>query len=625
MAKNSKMKSEHDKKNNNSKEAQVTNKKAKEYLKTSLAFILKLIWQKKPILILVYFIQLAAEVSKTMLAVILPKYIIDYIMEILQGKPYAEIKYKLLLTIGFMIGMNLLCNSIVSLTRAIRISYGEWFNRYLEEELARHAMTMDFEHTEDPAALDQLNKAKEGISWYSGGVEGILSNFYTIVLNISVLAGIFTIVIFGCPWLLLIQGISLCIVTYYNYLNNKIEVQSYIELSALNRRFSYFFYQLADFRYGKDIRLYDSIDMMGEKADRENRKTLEVWARRAKKQRYNSWKTDIANSLRDGSSYFYLGVLAIKKIITIGDFTMYSGAASSFFWAMYHIVNGFQETVKRSSYIYEYIVFLKYPSVMEKGTKAIEGTEHVIEFRDVSFKYPRSDRYVLRHVNLKITSGEHLSIVGLNGAGKTTFIKLLCRLYDVSEGAILLDGRNIKEYSDEEYRKLFAVVFQDFQLFAFSLKENVALNHSSEAKDEEVEKALELSGIYEDAVKLEKGLNTIIYKSFDEGGTELSGGQRQKLAISRAMYKDAPIVILDEPTAALDPMAEYEIYRKFNDLVGGKTAIYISHRLSSCKFCDHIAVFADDHIKEYGTHEELIAYEDGIYATMFRAQARYYV
>ncbi len=153
----------------------------------------------------------------------------------------------------------------------------------------------------------------------------------------------------------------------------------------------------------------------------------------------------------------------------------------------------------------------------------------------------------------------------------------------------------------------------------------MALEQSSYAMEKAIENALTLSGVYEDAVKLEKGLNTIIYKSFDEEGTELSGGQRQKVAISRAMYKDAPIVILDEPTAALDPMAEYEIYRKFNDLVGGKTAIYISHRLSSCKFCDRIAVFAEDHIKEYGTHEELIGYEDGIYATMFRAQAGYYV
>ena len=254
--------------------------------------------------------------------------------------------------------------------------------------------------------------------------------------------------------------------------------------------------------------------------------------------------------------------------------------------------------------------------------RKISKGRHVIEFKNVSFKYPRSENYVLRNVSIKIQSGEHLSIVGLNGAGKTTFIKLLCRMYDVTEGEILIDGVNIKEYSDEEYRKLFAVVFQDFKLFAFSLKENIVLG--GEYDEDRFTESLKMSGLYEDAMKLEQGADTMIFKSYDEHGTELSGGQQQKTAICRALYKDAPIVILDEPTAALDPMAEYEIYRKFNDLVGGKTAIYISHRLSSCKFCDKIAVFSDDTIKEYGTHDELANIENGIYARMYSVQAKYY-
>ena len=287
------------------------------------------------------------------------------------------------------------------------------------------------------------------------------------------------------------------------------------------------------------------------------------------------------------------------------------------------MVQGIQGITKRCNYAADFLKFLDYPAAMPKGTRETKQGEHVIEFCNVSFKYPRSENYVLKNINLTIRSGEHLSIVGLNGAGKTTFIKLLCRLYDVTEGEIKIDGINIKEYSDEEYRKLFAVVFQDFKLFAFSLKENITLG---EAEDEaKIEEVLKLSGLYEDAMKLEHGLDTTLYKSFDEQGTELSGGQQQKVAISRALYRNAPIVILDEPTAALDPVAEYEIYKKFDTLVGGKTAIYISHRLSSCKFCDHIAVFAEDTIKEYGTHETLVNKENGIYAEMFAAQAQYYV
>ena len=257
-----------------------------------------------------------------------------------------------------------------------------------------------------------------------------------------------------------------------------------------------------------------------------------------------------------------------------------------------------------------------------KGTRAVKQGEHTIEFRNVGFKYPRSEQFVLRNVNITIRPEEHLSIVGLNGAGKTTFIKLLCRLYDVTEGEIRVDGVNIKEYSDEEYRKLFSVVFQDFKLFAFSLRDNIAL--AAEVEDGRINETLKLSGFYEDAQRLEHGLETTLFKAYDEKGTELSGGQQQKTAISRALYKNAPIVILDEPTAALDPMAEYDIYRRFDTLVGGKTAIYISHRLSSCKFCDKIAVFAEDTIKEYGTHEELVSLKNGIYAEMFAAQAQYY-
>lgn len=599
--------------------------KGKKHTLKTLFAVLAITGRKKPSLFIWYFLQLVTEVTKTMLNIILPKYIVDFLTQVVLGKPYEEVAYQLILVVGLLIGSMFLCDTIGKFVNAAKQNIGEWFNRYLEEEIDRHAMTIDFEHTEDPKALDQLNKALEGVSWYSGGVTGVLSGFYSIVLNVTVLAGVIAIVIMGCPWLLPIQLGSLLLVSYLNYKNNKIEVQSFIELSALNRRFGYFFYRIANFEYGKDIRLYESTDMMSERADVENRKMLQVWKKRMMKQRVNNWGADITNSLRDSGSYLYLGFLAITKVITIGDFTMYSSAAGGFYWALYRIVEGIQQIIKRCSYIDEYFTFMKYPVVMSKGSSAVKKGEHTIEFRDVTFRYPRTEKDILHHVNLTIRSGEHLSIVGLNGAGKTTFIKLLCRLYDVNEGEILVDGKNIKEYSEEEYRSLFAVVFQDFQLFAFTLKENVALNESPAAEEEEVDKALQMSGVYEDAQKLPNGINTVIYKSFDEDGTELSGGQRQKVAISRALYKDAPIVILDEPTAALDPMAEYEIYKKFHELVGGKTAIYISHRLSSCKFCDHIAVFSGDTIKEYGTHDELVKKEKGIYAEMFHAQAQYYI
>ncbi len=601
-----------------------SNKQAKKRILNTLFYMCRLAWKERPVLYLVYFVQLIAGVCDTMVNMIAPKFLIDELVKLASGATFASCQANIIIILAVLIGTNFVTATMQNIAGAWRVNIGEWFNRYLEEQVSEQAMHMDFEYTEDPKALDQMNKAKEGIMWYSGGVTGILDPFYMIVKEATILVGVVTIVIMGCPWLLLIQGVSLLLVTYFNYRINKIDVDSFLKLSALNRRFGYYFYQLANFQYGKDIRLYDSVDMMGDKANVENRKMYNVWKDQSTRTMKNNWGMDIANSLRDGASYFYIGYLAITKAISIGDFSMYASASSNFYWSVWRIVSGVQDVVKRCNYINEYVTYMEYPAAMEKGTEKVQPGEHVIEFRDVSFKYPRTDRYILRHINLKITSGEHLSIVGLNGAGKTTFIKLLCRLYDVSEGEILIDGRNIKIYDDEEYRSLFAVVFQDFQLFAFTLKENVALQNTDTCDIDEVNRALELSGVYDDAVKLEHGLDTIIYKSFDKNGTELSGGQRQKVAISRALYKDAPIVILDEPTAALDPVAEYEIYRKFNDLVGGKTAIYISHRLSSCKFCDHIAVFAEDSIKEYGTHDELVKKIDGVYAEMFAAQAGYY-
>ena len=597
----------------------------KPNIPAALMFVFRLVKKEKPMLFLWYFLQLISEIGTTVLPIVLPKYIFEFLMAITQGISYAEVKHKLVGTVGLLIGFTLLGNCIVKVTTTIRTATNEWFNRYLEQTVAERAMNMDFEHTESPDALDQLNKAKDGIAWYSGGVEGILSNFYKVVLNFCVLICGSALVIRECPWLMVIQAVGLLTSAFFNVRINRAEIQSFKDASVFNRRFSYFFYQVSNFSYGKDIRLYNSADMFSERGEKENGKLLNVWKKQAFCTMRNFFVINFCNTFRDSASYLYLGVLAISKRITVGDFTMYCAASSAFYWAVYRILEGVQEVVKRSNYIAEYFAFMQYPSVMPKGTESVAGQEHTIEFRDVSFKYPRSEKYVLRHVNLTIKPGEHLSIVGLNGAGKTTFIKLLCRLYDVSEGEILLDGKNIKSYSDEEYRKIFSPVFQDFQLFAFTLKENVALADVSKEEEVSVNHALELSGVYNDVVKLERGIDTIIYKSFDENGTELSGGQKQKVAISRALYKDAPVVILDEPTAALDPVAEYDIYRKFNQLVGGKTAIYISHRLSSCKFCDHIAVFAEDGIKEYGTHDELLTKANGIYAEMFAAQAQYYV
>ena len=272
-----------------------------------------------------------------------------------------------------------------------------------------------------------------------------------------------------------------------------------------------------------------------------------------------------------------------------------------------------------------YFDFIETPSHMVQGTLPVEkrdDREYEVEFRDVSFKYPNTDFWALRHVNFKFKIGERLAVVGMNGSGKTTMIKLMCRLYDPTEGQILLNGIDIRKYDYKEYHSIFSVVFQDFNLFAFTLGQNVAA--STDYDEEKVRQSLMEANFGERLDKLEKGTETYLYRNFEKDGVEISGGEAQKIALARALYKNAPFIILDEPTAALDPIAEAEVYSNFNSIVGDKTAIYISHRLSSCRFCDRIAVFDSGSVVQFGTHDELVADENGKYHELWHAQAQYY-
>ena len=302
----------------------------------------------------------------------------------------------------------------------------------------------------------------------------------------------------------------------------------------------------------------------------------------------------------------------------VGVVTALAGNLSDLLWS----VGQLRGNVEAMALIFE---FLDMPNSMYQGTLTTEkraDRQYEVEFRDVSFKYPNTDTWALRHVNMKFQVGRRLAVVGENGSGKTTFIKLLCRLYDPTEGQILLNGIDIRKYDYRDYMNIFSVVFQDFQLLAQPLGSNVA--GAMDYDRSRAEKALIDAGFGDRLAEMPKGLDTYLYKDLDKEGVEVSGGEAQKIAIARALYKDAPFIILDEPTAALDPLAEAEIYSKFDQIAGDRTAVYISHRLSSCKFCDEIAVFDHGAVVQQGGHEELLADENGKYHELWHAQAQYY-
>lgn len=330
-------------------------------------------------------------------------------------------------------------------------------------------------------------------------------------------------------------------------------------------------------------------------------------------------------ALITGFIYVFTCLKALGGAFDVGSVTQYVGAATAMVANIFALTDLVGTIKTNTPYLEKTFEFLDIPNAMYQGSLTTEkrsDRQYEVEFRDVSFKYPGSEIWALRHVSMKFKVGKRLAIVGENGSGKTTFIKLLCRLYDPQEGQILLNGIDIRKYRYDDYMSIFSVVFQDFQLICQPLGNNVA--GSMEYDRDRVEKALIDAGFGDRLASMDKGLDTMIYKNLSEDGVDVSGGEAQKIAIARALYKDAPFIILDEPTAALDPIAEAEIYSKFNDIVGDKTAIYISHRLSSCKFCDEIAVFHEGRVIQQGSHDALVADEGGKYYALWHAQAQYY-
>ncbi|MFC7055014.1 ABC transporter ATP-binding protein [Enterococcus alcedinis] len=333
----------------------------------------------------------------------------------------------------------------------------------------------------------------------------------------------------------------------------------------------------------------------------------------------------ISSVIFSGFVYLYVCLKAWGGAFGVGSVTQYIGAILSLANHVSKFVEAIGSTQTNAEFLQVNFELLDQPNELYQGTLTTEkrsDRNYSIEFCNVSFKYPDSDTFVLKNISLKFEIGKRIAIVGENGSGKTTFIKLLCRLYDPTEGEIRLNGIDIRKYNYTDYLNLFSVVFQDFKLLSLTIGENVAANR--EYEEEKVKLALDESGFSERLDHSPEGLKSYLYKDFNPAGIEISGGEAQKIAIARALYKDAPFMILDEPTASLDPIAEEEIYQKFNQIVSDKTAVYISHRLSSCRFCDEILVFDKGEIIQRGHHNELVNQSKEKYSELWTAQAQYY-
>lgn len=403
----------------------------------------------------------------------------------------------------------------------------------------------------------------------------------------------------------------------------KKQVELNHENERINFLYGYLFKIFTSETAAKDIRLYGMQDYLCGK----NETCINASSYFSEEGIYegkNQAKFSFVVQLLAGYIYVYVAVMAMSGVVSVGDVLMYSGAIITMMTGVQNILMQYNQINYRNEYLKTYEDFIKRPNMHYDGTLPIEkrdDNEYELSFRNVSFRYPGTADDILKNVSLDFKIGQKMALVGMNGAGKTTLIKLLLRLYEPTEGEICLNGINIEKYDYEEYLQIFSVVFQDFKLFAFPLDENIAAGGQVDKR--RLKQVLTKIGLNEFVEGLPKKECTLLYQE-NGGGVTPSGGEAQKVAIARALYKDAPFVILDEPTAALDPIAEAGIYENFDSLVGEKTAVYISHRMSSCKFCDRIVVLDQGEIVEEGTHEQLLE-QNGIYAKLYQTQAEYYV
>ena len=511
----------------------------------------------------------------------------------------------------------------------------------------RKCLTMDYQQLEDQKIMDKRVRAVEGsrVSGGGGGAMGFLVDFssalghgFTVLYALATLSVLFLpgtlpadasgwVRALNSPWaalgmLVLALGATLLCVPL-NAMANRADMEMFAGGIDGNRRFSAFL-GAAECQLGKDIRTYGMSGMVLEKYRRHQSAHNDGFTKFYTRSCNLRALTSVVNLATVLLAYAFVGLKAMAGLVSVGSLSMQVGAITAFAGAVSQGIEMVSHLDLHRKYMRELADFLATPSEKYDGTLPVEKRddgEYALEFRDVGFRYPNQTQWSLRHVSVRLPLKGNLAAVGPNGAGKTTFIKLLCRLYDPEEGEILLNGIDIRKYDYGEYLSLLSVVFQDFRLFAMELGQNVAAAREYDGR--RVWECLEKAGVRERAERMEQGLRTPLYQQKD-GGVEISGGEAQKLALARALYKDAPVVILDEPTAALDPVSEFEIYRRFGALTEGKSSVYISHRMSSCRFCGEILVFDGGEMVQRGTHETLLDQPDGLYARLWHAQAQHY-
>lgn len=551
-------------------------------------------------------------------------FISKFVIDMITGE--GEVKKLFFLMAGFTL------LQIVS-TMANTFYYSEYSWRcirfrllLMNNEQNYKIMTMDYEHLENSDVMDCYSKSKNACNNNMEGVEGMLRNLIDFSRGVTIV--VCGLLILGTMnvWVVLIMlvlaGISFVI---SNHINATAKKTVWDPLATWWRKKYYMTDVTTNFDVAKDIRMFHIKDWLLSKFH-----DLNEVRYRSEKKNASLWMiagmvSNVCWACAQGVVYGWLIHSFVKGNVTLGNFSLYVATTESFFQYVNTLLTNVRDLLARSREVDDFRSFIDLDGGKEStGTLVPTLKEYEFRFENVSFRYPKAEQYALKSLNLTLKAGERLAVVGLNGAGKSTFIKLLLRLYEPTEGTIYLNGVDIRTYNKKSYYRVFAPVFQDVNLFAFPLAENISMKPPMETDKDRARNCLVDAGFSEKLEELPKDVDTEVLKVIYDDGVDFSGGEKQKLALARALYKNSPVVVLDEPTAALDALAEHKLYQDFDKLIGGKTAVYISHRLSSTQFCDHVAMFAGGELVEYGTHQNLLE-RDGAYAEMFRVQAQYYV
>ena len=587
-------------------------------MKKFIHFI-KLAWSVSPSYLILLVIHAFCESGKNLLNVILPMFLVN---ELTGAKDVRNLVLYGGLIVLNNVGMTLLTNVLQRFIKIGEERTREGMMKIMSEKI----MNLEYSYLENPTYLDLKERAVFAVN-----NQNVISNLIIMMADVlskgTTLVGLMVILITLGPVLLiaLVVGIVLALLIYAGLAGTQMKFMQ--ELIPINRRFGYYFNLAFEKEPQKDIRLYGMADMIADRTCEFSNETCDTYDILQRKAGVAMGQMAMVSEGIAAFSYGYVGLRTLSDAfgpqLSLGELTMYVTAAINFST----LVTGFGESVvsliQFMGWLDPYMEFMSLAEeTKQTGKIPFTGDVETVEFRNVTFTYPNAEKAVLQNVSFAIHKGEKISIVGLNGAGKSTLVKLICRMYQADSGEILINGKNIYDYEYLSYMNTISAVFQDYRLFNFTIAENIACEDA--AKTERIEQLIDEVGLREKIDELPHGVESRFGKEYDEEGIEMSGGQGQKIAIARALYKAASMVILDEPASALDPIAEAEIYEKFNSLVEDKTAIYISHRMSSSVFCDRILIIDGGTVADYDTHENLMKKTESLYYKLFMSQAENY-